>query len=128
MLADDPSIRGRGPSMQDNPRQFAPQLPNFAPWGLVRKCRHRLDAIRLCIQLSGLSNDEVCRRLGIDPSHFTRMMQGRASFPDAKSIELMTVAGNYAPLQYEATACGFRLVPQDSAQETLRERLEVGGI
>jgi hypothetical protein len=82
----------------------------LADWGLVSKCQHRLDAIRLCVQLSGLSNAEVALRLLIDPGNFSRMMQGKSSFPDARSIKLMETCGNYAPLQFEAQACGFQLV------------------
>ena len=86
------------------------QAPVLADWNLVRKCKDRLDAIRLCVQLSHLSNDEVSSRLGINKGNFTRMMQGRASFPDRKSIRLMHICGNYAPMQYEAWACGFELL------------------
>ncbi len=100
--------------------------PSLAPVELVAKCRHRLDAIRLCVQLSHLANDTLCARLGIDRGHFTRMMQGRAHFPDAKSVELMRVCGNYAPLQYEAMACGFELFEDAKAKrkEELRRELE----
>jgi len=86
--------------------------PVMVPMELIEVCRHRLDAIRLCIQLSNLSNEAICGRLGLDPGHFTRMMHGRANFPDAKSVELMWVCGNYAPLQWEAMACGFDLSPR----------------
>ena len=82
----------------------------LADWSLISLCGNRLDAIRLCVQLSGLSSAEVAMRLCIDPGNFSRMMQGKSSFPDAKSIRLMETCGNYAPLQYEAQACGFQLV------------------
>lgn len=86
------------------------KVPELADWKLVEKCRHRLDAIVLCVQLSGLSHEEVAARLNIDKGAFSRMMGGRASFPDTKSIRLYQVCGNYAPLQYEAWACNFDLV------------------
>ncbi len=84
--------------------------PELADWSLIKKCSSRLDAIRLCIQLSALSNEAVGDLLGIDKGNFSRMMNGRANFPDAKSVKLMELCGNYAPLQYEAWACGFELV------------------
>lgn len=84
----------------------------LAPIELVKNCRHRLDAIRLCVQLSSLPNEAVARELSIDKGHWTRMMQGQAHFPDAKSIELMNVCGNYAPMQFEALKTGFDLVEQ----------------
>lgn len=95
--------------------------PALAPLELVEVCKDRLDAIRLCVQLSRLSNEVICERLGIDPGHFTRMMQGRAWFPDSKSVLLMQVCGNYAPMQYEAMACGFELY--ESAKEKRKAEL-----
>jgi len=83
------------------PKMVAPEL--------IRACKNRLDAIILCIQLSRLSQGEVAKRLGLDKGHLTRILQGLAYFPDQKSIDLMSVCGNYAPLQYEAHACGFQL-------------------
>lgn len=93
-----------------------------APMELIKTCRHRLDAIRLCVQLSSLSNEYVSGQLGIDKGHWTRIMQGKAHFPDAKSVDLMTLCGNYAPLQYEAWACGFDL--QESSKEQRIRELE----
>lgn len=85
------------------------RTPVFAPAELVAICKNRLDAIRLCVQLSGYSNETLCELLGIDRGHWTRIMQGRAHFPDAKSIDLMTLCGNLAPMQYEAMAVGYTL-------------------
>lgn len=95
--------------------------PALVAADLLAVCKNRLDAIRLCVQLSRLSNEVICDRLGIDPGHFTRMMQGRAWFPDSKSVLLMQVCGNYAPLQYEAMACGFELY--ESAKEKRKAEL-----
>lgn len=86
--------------------------PSLAPIELVKACRHRLDAIRLCVQLSSLPNSVICSRLGIDNGHWTRIMQGQANFPDQKANDLMQVCGNYAPLQFEAWSNGFDLMEQ----------------
>jgi transcriptional regulator with XRE-family HTH domain len=103
-----------------------PQLPGLAVGPtrkpttvrpeLIAACKNRLDAIILCIQLSRLSQGEVAKRLGLDKGHLTRILQGLAYFPDQKSVELMEVCGNYAPLQYEAAACGFQLFKDARAQ------------
>lgn len=90
--------------------------PKDAPIDLVISCRHRLDAIRLCVQLSHFSHETVAKELGIDKGHFSRIMQGKAHFPDAKSIDLMHLCGNYAPLQYEAYICGFQLYKDTKEQ------------
>lgn len=84
-------------------------MPQMVSVELISKCRNRLDAIRLCVQLSGFSNEHLADSLNIDPGHWSRIMQGRANFPDAKSVELMTLCGNVAPMQYESFALGFHL-------------------
>lgn len=82
----------------------------FVDWTLIQRCRDRLDAIILCVNQSGFSYEEVARQLLIDKGNFTRMMQGRANFPDRKSVRLMDICRNYAPMQFEAWACDFELV------------------
>lgn len=100
--------------------------PVMAPSDLVSICHNRLDAIRLCVQLSGYSNETLCELLGIDRGHWTRMMQGRAYFPDTKSIDLMNVCGNLAPMQYEAQALGYTLTQdaKESRKAELRAELK----
>ncbi len=113
-------MQGNLPIFQDVRRETV-----NAPFDLIKTCRHRLDAIRLCIQLSNLPQEVVCDELGINKGHWTRMMQGSAHFPDAKANQLMRVCGNYAPLQYEAWSNGFNLVQRASEEEIteLRTRL-----
>lgn len=76
---------------------------------LIRACTDGLQAIRLCIQMSGLSQETVGEQLRIDKGHLTRIMQGRAYFPDAKRKDLMLLCGNYAPVQFDAWALGLEL-------------------
>ena len=101
------------------------QKMELAPMELVKLCRDRMDAIRLCVQLSRLPDQVVCDELGIDKGHFSRMMKGSANFPDKKANKLMKLCGNYAPLQYEAWSNGFNLVQRASEEEIteLRTRL-----
>lgn len=87
------------------------KAPEFAPWELVKKCKDRLDAIRLCVQLSGRKHYTLAEDLGIDPGHFARMMQGTASFPDRKSLDLIRACGNMAPAQFESWSLGYRMEP-----------------
>jgi hypothetical protein len=91
--------------------------PSMAPWELVKACRNRLDAIILCIQLSRLSQGEVAKRLGLDKGHLTRILQGLAYFPDQKSVELMQVCRNYAPMQFEVMATGHEIYENPLAKE-----------
>lgn len=100
--------------------------PQMVSPELIQLRRHRLEAIQLCVQLSGLSNEYISERLSIDKGHFSRMMQGKAHFPDAKSIDLMHLCGNYAPLQFEAWAMGFELQERskDARIRELEEQLQ----
>lgn len=91
-----------------------------APEELVRKCRHGLDAIRLCIQLSSHTHEFLCGELRIDKGHFSRIMQGKAWFPDTKRIDLMTLCGNRAPAQFDAFMTGCDLV-EKSKDAKIRE-------
>jgi len=75
--------------------------PVFIDPSIVRMCKDELDAVNLCIDLSRLSDETLCRELGIDKGHFSRMRKGRAHFPTAKRVKLMWLAGNWAPMQYE---------------------------
>ena len=90
--------------------------PSMVADALLTSCKHRLDAIRLCVQLSSLSNEVIAESLVIDKGHFSRIMQGKAHFPDSKSIDLMFLCGNFAPMQFEAMACGFQLYKDPKEQ------------
>lgn len=98
--------------------------PVFIDPQIIKMCKDELDAVNLCIDLSRMSDEALCARLSIDKGHFSRMRKGRAHFPTAKRIELMWLAGNWAPLQYELyrTPVLARLKEQWEAD---RERVEV---
>lgn len=102
--------------------------PVAAPGELVAACRHRLDAIRLCIQLSRLPLNRVADELGIDCGHMTRIMQGRAHFPDAKSCDLMRLCGNIAPMQYEAHEMGYELAQDEKAERVRQLKAELAAL
>lgn len=105
---------------ESQPRTTQTEMPllgpvrsvGFAPWALIERCRDPLDAVRLCVQLSGQSNESIAAALGIDKGHFTRMMQGRAHFPTRKLGALMRTCGNLAVVQCLAADFGLRLIEQ----------------
>lgn len=75
--------------------------PVFIDLALVRMCKDELDAINLCIDLSHQKDEFLCRQLGIDKGHWSRIRKGMAHFPTKRRLELMRLAGNWVPLQYE---------------------------
>lgn len=99
--------------------------PQQVPQELVAMCHSKLDAIRLCIQLSGMSHEYLSDCMGINKGHWSRIMQGQAHFPTNREQELMELCGNYAPLQYQAQACGFELqaVSKDARIQKLEAEL-----
>jgi len=58
----------------------------------------------------------------MDKAHWTRVMHGHAHFPTRKRCALMSLCGNYAPLQFELRALGLSLPDeQDDTQREIRE-------
>jgi transcriptional regulator with XRE-family HTH domain len=99
--------------------------PDELDWALIAKCNDEQDALLLCVHMSRLANEEIARRLGIDKSHWTRIMQGRGNLPARKRTQLMSICGNIAPIQYEAMRFGRQLKDNDVEREEkeLLERL-----
>lgn len=117
-----PPIQRHLPLLAETPRpaQVDPELLNT--------CATFLDAIHLCIHLSHLPNYVIAQKLGIDKSHWTRMMQAQAHFPTNKMQMLMELCGNYAPLQWLAMHCGFDIKDNDKAQKIARLERELAAL
>jgi hypothetical protein len=75
--------------------------PVLVDMALIKMCRDELDAVNLCIDMSRMSDEALCLKLGVDKGHWSRIRKGRAHFPTSKRLELMVLAGNWAPIQYE---------------------------
>jgi hypothetical protein len=93
------------------------RAPVELDWSLIAKCNDEQDALLLCVHMSRLSNEEIARRLGIDKSHWTRIMQGRGNLPARKRTPLMSICGNIAPIQFEAMRFGRQLKEHDVNRE-----------
>jgi hypothetical protein len=76
------------------------EAPGRVREDIIAQCDTLLDAIHICIQLSKYTHTTVAKKLGIDPGHWTRMMQGGAHFPTNKMKALMQICRNLAPLQW----------------------------
>lgn len=109
--------------MQTEIRMLAPvRGMSCAADDLINRAQSMQGAIQLCIALSGLTNDAICERLGIDRGHFSNIVRGRGNLPPNKLVPLMELCGNYAPLQYLARSCGFELF-KDAKQQRKAELL-----
>lgn len=76
-------------------------------------------AILLCQQISGLSDSEVAKALGLDAAQWSRVKSGGAHFPQERLNKLMDVCGNEAPLLWIANRRGYELKELES--ETQRQ-------
>lgn len=67
-----------------------------------------LAAINLCIDESGLADDEIRLALAIDAGHWSNIRKGKAGvhFPTNKLDDLMTLCGNEIPLEWQAMRRG----------------------
>ncbi|WP_407280580.1 hypothetical protein U5817_09870 [Aromatoleum evansii] len=113
---------------REMPMMAAARRPKEVEPKLLEMCRHRLDAIRLCIQLSGLSHETIAEELGLDKGHLCRILQGKAYFPDTRTIKLMELCGNIAPMQWEAQAMGYQLSADSKAQRKAELMAELAAL
>lgn len=74
-------------------------------------------AINLAITVSGLSDDEICRELEIDPGHFSKIRRGNGHFPPDKIDPLMDYIDNEIPLIWQVRRRGNEMHPQLSKVE-----------
>ncbi len=99
--------------------------PELVDWALIEKCSDEIQALQLCVQLSGFHYDTVAFKLGIAKSHFTRIMQGHGNLPEKKRTELMAICRNLAPLQFQNLRFGLKCSPADDLDEQEKKALAV---
>lgn len=109
-------------TLVSQPQREMPMLaqmerPGYVREDIISQCDTLLDAIHICIQLARLPHKAIAKRLGIDPGHWTRMMQGQAHFPTNKMHQLMEECRNYAPLQWLARNMGLQVYVDPEAME-----------
>lgn len=84
----------------------------MVPRKLLEMCDDGMDAVRLCIHLSGFTYGFVGNDMGINPGNFSRVLQGNGNFPTNKRVRLMELCKNLAPVQFECEALGLVPVPR----------------
>lgn len=69
-----------------------------------------LSAVKLCISMAGFDyTNQVYLDLGIDASHWTRIINGKAHFPLDKINDLMDLCGNEVPMLWLNHSRGYDL-------------------
>lgn len=98
------------------------------PHKLMEMCEDGMDAIRLCIHLSGFTYGFVGKDMGIDPGNFSRVLQGNGNFPTNKRVRLMELCKNLAPVQFECEALGLVPVPRKEFDRLMALEAELEAI
>lgn len=70
------------------------------PRELVRLCRNFREALRLAIQYGRKTDAWVADHLGIDRGQFSRILHGKAWFPDDQCMAFCRLVGNWTIYQY----------------------------
>jgi hypothetical protein len=90
-------------------------------------------ALKLCKDISGLTDDQICLHMGYTPAHFSLIWNGNGNkrhFPENDLNKFMDLCGNKVPLIWLAHHCGYGLHPLmdekdrqiDELQAALAER------
>lgn len=98
-------------------------MPEEISLEIIARKKTLLDAINLCIDLSGLDDKEIGLSLGIDAGHLSNIRKGKAgcNFPLIKLDDLMTLCRNEIPLIWQALKRGKGLhLLEGEAERQLR--------
>lgn len=92
---------------------------------VVARLPHLLAAIKLCIDVAGLNDQQVADALDIDSGQLSRIKNGGMHFPPNKLNPLQDLCGNEIPLRWQAMTRGWELKRRMSAIEAENAKLRV---
>ncbi|PKN36709.1 MAG: hypothetical protein CVU62_13325 [Deltaproteobacteria bacterium HGW-Deltaproteobacteria-2] len=81
-------------------------------------------ALKLCKEISGLNDQQLCAALRIEPAQWSRIWSGQAHFPPEKVTCLMDLCGNWVPLRWLAMNYGQELKPTKTTLERENDELK----
>ena len=84
---------------------------------VLGKMSYFKDALKLCKDVSGLTDLQICQELDIDPGHFSRIWSDSAHFPSNKIIDFLKLCQNLIPLRWLAMQFGLEVKPLKSTLE-----------
>lgn len=101
-------------------------LDTFAEFAsrVVEKQPTMGDAIKLAIQVSGLTDKAIYMDLGIDPGQWSRILSGNAHFPHNKLTQFCDVVGNDVILDWFALQRGKETKMLETTAERRIHELE----
>lgn len=101
--------------------------PKPVPMELVKLCKNKQEAIRLCVRWSGIQDSVMAQIMVIDKGNFSRMMTGSAQLPHNKENQLQDECGNEAILDWVNWSRNKRAIEIDNTEKVkrLEEELEL---
>ena len=94
---------------QEIPILSAVPAPRNADEKTVRLCDSEEDAIAVCIRLSGLTQAEIARRMGVSRAYLTLLKQGQRTLTSKTLARLSCATGWAVVQQYRAMQAGIRI-------------------
>ena len=81
---------------------------------IILACKTFNAALKLCKEISGLTDDQICLQMGYTPAHFSLIWNtsgNKRHFPENDLIRFMDLCQNKVPLIWLAYRCGYTLEP-----------------
>lgn len=102
------------------------RTPELIEHNRVTLCDDFVDACLLSVRLSSAPDYVIADAVHMDAGNFSRFLKGNVTKVFRFIVNFMNATGNYAPLQWLAWRCGFRLVEigNDDRIRELEEELD----
>lgn len=92
---------------------------------IIDEIKTPAEALRFSIRQSGLTDKHIYLELGIDPSSWSRVMNGSYQFPLEKLKHFIRICGNDFFLRWLAKDCGYMLRPSDLSEDLEKAKARV---
>ena len=105
--------------------------------GLLFRCEHKdvsneivfrlrtfEDALKVCKEISGLTDQQICQEIDMDPAQWSRIWSRKANFPHNKLVTFMEICKNLVPLRWMNHRFGMEAKPTKTLLELEVEMLK----
>ena len=87
------------------------------PRHIIEACKTKQEAIRMCVNWSGIQHGALAEMLNIDAGNFSRMMTGSAQLPHNKEKLLQEICGNKIIIEWQNWDWNQKSVPIDNSEK-----------
>jgi hypothetical protein len=107
---------------------FVATMQEISDAEIMRRCKSARDALRVCIELSGLCPKEVAYHLELDQGHLSRMITASGEsrhFPPDLFNKLQDLCGNEVPIRWLTLSRGYGMHRLKSELERENDALRI---